>query len=324
MRILCILFIIVFFSCCNSEKDNNVDQRTGNTDKLIQDKVTLIILGTTQDGGSPHIACKKECCATLFANPDNSRKVVSLGLIDTENNKKFLFEATPDITAQMKSLQKLMGHKSKETPDGIFLTHAHIGHYTGLMYFGKEAMNAKNIPVYAMPIMKSYLTNNGPWSQLVSNQNISLQPILDRKTIGITSNISVLPFKVPHRDEYSETVGYKISGPNKKALFIPDIDKWSKWDKNIIDELLDVDFAFIDATFFDGNEINNRDISQIPHPFIIESMALFSNLPLKEKEKIYFIHFNHTNPVLDYNSTEAKQIIQQGYNIAKINHTFGL
>jgi pyrroloquinoline quinone biosynthesis protein B len=301
-----------------------VDQRAVKTDQSLQEEVSLIILGTIQDAGSPHIACKKDCCASLFTNPDESRKVVSLGLIDIEHNKKFLFEATPDITAQMKLLQKLMGPESKETPDGIFLTHAHIGHYTGLMYLGKEAMNAKNIPVYAMPLMKNYLETNGPWSQLVSDQNISLQSLFDRKSIGITSNISVMPFKVPHRDEYSETVGYKISGPNKKVLFIPDIDKWSKWDKNIIDELSKVDYAFIDATFFDGNEINNRDISEIPHPFIIESMAVFSNLPLREKEKIFFIHFNHTNPALDSNSTRAKQIIKKGFNIAKINDIFVL
>lgn len=291
----------------------------------IEEGVTLIVLGTIQDAGSPHIACKKNCCASLFKNPDDSRKVVSLGLIDTENNKKYLFEATPDIATQMKLLRNSMGHDTtKETPDGIFITHAHIGHYTGLMYLGKEAMNAKNIRVFAMPAMQNYLENNGPWSQLVSDKNISLQRLSDKSLLTITSNISVMPFKVPHRDEYSETVGYQISGPNKKVLFIPDIDKWSKWDNNIIEEISKVDYAFIDATFFDGNEIDNRDISEIPHPFVIESMELFSNLSTKEKDKIYFIHFNHTNPALDETSAAAKQIIQQGYNIAKTDQTFGL
>jgi len=67
---------------------------------------SLVILGNVQDAGSPHIACKKECCRELFIKPDPSRKVVSLGLLDPENNHSYLFEATPDISEQLKILKE--------------------------------------------------------------------------------------------------------------------------------------------------------------------------------------------------------------------------
>eukprot|EP00957_Ditylum_brightwellii_P156501 11911053-Ditylum_brightwellii.AAC.1 len=69
---------------------------------------------------------------------------------------------------------------TKKTPDGIFLTHAHIGHYTGLMYLGREALGAVDVPVYAMPRMRSFLKNNGPWSQLVSLGNINIQNLEEK------------------------------------------------------------------------------------------------------------------------------------------------
>ncbi|WP_259367224.1 MBL fold metallo-hydrolase [Cellulophaga baltica] len=103
-----------------------------------------------------------------------------------------------------------------------------------------------------MPRMKKYLETNGPWSQLVLNNNIKLTPIENEESISLSQNITVTPFVVPHRDEYSETVGYKIQGPNKTALFIPDIDKWNKWDKSIVEEIKKVDYAFLDATFYSG------------------------------------------------------------------------
>jgi pyrroloquinoline quinone biosynthesis protein B len=146
----------------------------------------------------------------------------------------------------------------------------------------------------------------------------------NEKSIQLSNSIQVTPFLVPHRDEYSETVGYKIEGPNKSALFIPDIDKWEKWKNNIIDEIKKVDYAFLDATFYSGAEINNRDISQIPHPFIIESIETFKDLDNYEKSKIIFIHFNHTNPVINPNSMEAKIVIEKGFKIGKINDVFEL
>ncbi len=277
----------------------------------------LVILGTLQDGGSPHIGCKKDCCKNLFDKPDLSRKVVSLGLIDSENKQTWLMEATPDISAQLKLLKKASKFQEAETPDGIFITHAHIGHYAGLMYLGKEAMGANEVPVYAMPRMKSYLETNGPWSQLVSQNNIYIKPLKNDSTLKLSSNFSIIPFIVPHRDEFSETVGYKITGPNKTALFIPDINKWDIWNRSIIAEIAKVDYAFIDATFYDGNEINSRKISEIPHPFVIESIELFKGLPASEKGKIYFIHFNHTNPLLNPKSKQSKLVIKQGFKIAR-------
>lgn len=290
----------------------------------IPTQTSLIILGNVQDAGSPHIACKKECCRELFKKPDDSRKVVSLGVVDPENNRKYLFDATPDMTEQLKILKNHLPKNINEIADGIFLTHAHIGHYTGLMYLGTEAMGASNINVFAMPVMGSYLRNNGPWSQLVGNQNISLKSLNNNQEISLTSNLSVIPFLVPHRDEYSETVGYKIIGPNKTVLFIPDIDKWYKWESNIVDEIKQVDYAFLDAGFFSETEIDNRDISEIPHPTVLESMALFDKLPAQEKNKVWFIHMNHTNPMLNPESKQSKLVLSKGYHIARFKNLFEL
>ena len=317
-----IYLLLVGVCSCNPSPDKKTTVRV--SEQIEPTQTSLIVLGNVQDAGSPHIACKKECCHALFQNPDDSRKVVSLGVVDPENNRKYLFDATPDMPEQLKILKNYLPEKTNETADGIFLTHAHIGHYTGLMYLGTEAMGASNVNVFAMPVMDSYLRNNGPWSQLVGNQNISLQSLNNKQEISLTSNLSVIPFLVPHRDEYSETVGYKIIGPNKTVLFIPDIDKWYKWDTNIIDEIRQADYAFLDAGFFSEKEIDNRDISEIPHPTVLESMELFDKLPAHEKDKVWFIHMNHTNPMLNPESEQSKLVLSKGYHIARFKNLFEL
>ena len=275
----------------------------------INSSYSLKILGVVQDGGFPHLGNNKTCCD----NVDQNRYVTSILLTNNLNNESYLFDASPDINEQL----NFMGDRIKKDLKGIFLTHAHIGHYTGLMYFGREALNSRLINVYAMPRMKKFLEKNGPWSQLVELKNISIKQISNNSKISIAPNVIVQPIEVPHRGEFSETVGYKIYGPNKTLLFIPDIDKWYLWEKSIIDEIKKVDYALIDATFYDSKEVNYRDVSEIPHPFVVESLELFDPIKQKEKNKIFFIHLNHTNPLLNDNSEEYQYIINKGYNVAK-------
>ncbi len=303
MKFFCLMLSFITVAVCN-----------GQATSKIQDPF-VVILGTLQDGGSPHMGCEKACCK----NPDASRKVVSLGLIDPVSNKKFLLEASPDFVAQTRMLKALLPTSENKLPDGIFITHAHMGHYAGLMFLGREAMNSKAVPVYAMPKMKSFLENNGPWSQLVTLNNIHINPLSEGKWENISPSLKVKPMLVPHRDEFSETVGFIIEGPHKKLLFIPDIDKWEKWKTAIVSLIKEVDHALIDGTFFSAAEVGNRNIAEIPHPLVQESMQLFDSLPAKEKEKIMFIHFNHTNPLLNEQSEEARLLKSKGFRIAKMN-----
>ena len=274
-----------------------------------QSDYDIKILGVAQDGGVPHLGCSKTCCSTSSV----TRYVSSIMVSNQKSKASYVFDASPDLAKQL----SFMKDKISENLKGIFLTHAHIGHYSGLMYLGRESFNSKNIPVYAMPRMKKFLETNGPWNQLVSLNNIKINSIINESEIVVEKDLIVKPIEVPHRDEYSETVGYFIKGPNKSAIFIPDIDKWYKWDKSIVDLISSVDYAFIDATFYDEKEINYRDISEIPHPFVIESMKLFEKFSKEEKSKIYFIHLNHTNPLLDSNSSEYMDLISKGYNVAQ-------
>jgi len=319
MKLFRFLVAVCFCFSCGNESKTEKSLTVNETETLLVQKTSLIVLGNVQDAGSPHIACKKECCTALFVNPDANRKVVSLGLLDTENEKTYLFEATPNISEQLKNLKRKAPFNANEIPNGIFITHAHIGHYTGLMYLGKEATDAKNILVYAMPKLKVFLEANGPWGQLVSNKNIVLEEIHHNEGINLSPNIEVMPIRVPHRDEYSETIGFRIIGPNKSVLFIPDIDKWDKWETSIVEAVIGVDYALIDATFYDAAEINNRDISEIPHPFVIETMALFKNQPETIRNKIHFIHLNHTNPLLNPESEQSKEVLAKDFHIARIN-----
>ena len=274
---------------------------------------TLVVLGTLQDGGSPHMGCMKSCCASEKPND----YVVSLGVID--ESKHLIFDASPDIVSQTNYLQLISPAKELE----IFLTHAHMGHYVGLIHLGRESANTKNIPVYAMPRMAQFLQNNGPWSQLIDLENISIKPLQNKTPVSVSPRLSITPLIVPHRDEFSETVGYLIAGQSKRALYIPDIDKWDLWETDINTLLTQVDYAFLDATFFEDGEIS-RPMSDVPHPFVEESIMRFKTLAVEEKSKIYFIHLNHTNPALNKDSLEYKKIIGNGFNITERGNKLSL
>lgn len=233
-----------------------------------------------------------------------------------------MFDAGPDFPEQAHLLQARAG--GRPMPSGIFLTHAHIGHYSGLMYLGREALGADSVPVYAMPRMQTFLRQNGPWSQLASLGNIALEPLADQLPVRLTPQLEVVPFLVPHRDEFSETVGFEIRGPGKTALFIPDIDKWDRWQTDISDLIRGADLVFLDATFYDGAEVGYRDLSEIPHPFVVESLARFDSLPPAERAKIHFIHLNHTNPLLDPESDASRLVRAKGYFVAQFGDRFPL
>jgi pyrroloquinoline quinone biosynthesis protein B len=264
--------------------------------------VLIKVLGTAQDGGIPHIGCYCPHCQQARREPEFARMISSLAILDLSERQFFLIDATPDI----------------------LLTHAHIGHYTGLMFYGYEAMSTHRLPVYCSQQMAQFLRDNGPWSQLVYLENISIHTLDLDKENRINSRFSVIPFRVPHRDEYSDTLGFQIIGPHKKMLYIPDIQKWNVWIRSIQEEVERVDYALLDGTFFSPDELPGRDLSKIGHPFIQDSLQILHEVVEKGKSQVYFTHLNHSNLALNPEGTAWKEIEKMGFSLAEDGMEFHL
>ena len=273
-----------------------------------------VVLGIAQDAGYPQIGCDRSCCRSHLEGQEPRRLVTSLALVDSRQGRYWLLEATPDIGEQLRRVIPLLGRDSFQLPAGVLLTHAHIGHYTGLMQFGREAFGSKNLPVYAMPRMRGYLKDNGPWSQLVGTGNIELRNLQADSAIDLDGSFRITPFRVPHRDEYSETVGFLIEG-ERRIVFLPDIDKWERWDRDLFS--FDADLYLVDGTFLHSDELPGRDMREIPHPFVSESMERFGRLPDSLRSRILFIHFNHTNPLILDQSRARDSVSSKGFRVAE-------
>ena len=274
----------------------------------------LRILGIVQDAGYPHVGCRRPCCLPAWADPARRRLVSCLGLID--EGCGWLIDATPNLPEQLNVLQAQGASLS-----GVLLTHGHIGHYTGLMYLGREGLGARRIPVFALPRMRRLLSDNAPWEQLIRLENIVLHDIHPRKAVHLSPSLSFTPLLVPHRAEYTETAGYLIAGPQRRVLYIPDVDVW--WPG--IDALLEtVDLALLDGTFFTSAEVPGRDPAEVPHPPISRSLERFADLPADVRSRIRFIHLNHSNPALDPGSAAAAAIARAGMAVAREGEVLAL
>ena len=276
-----------------------------------------VVLGIAQDAGYPQAGCLKACCQPAWDDPQRRRHPASLGIIDPATGERWLIDATPALPDQLRALDALVPARRGEAPTGVLLTHAHIGHYTGLVHLGREVMGAQAVPLWVMPRMAGFLRQNGPWSQLVDAGNVELVELVEDVAVQLNPRLRVTPLRVPHRDEYSETVGYRVEGPGGSLLWLPDIDKWERWPRGIEAVIETVDVAFVDGTFFDGDELPGRDMAEIPHPFIRESLDRFAPLPAAARAKVRFIHLNHSNPALQAESEARRAVRAAGLAVAE-------
>jgi pyrroloquinoline quinone biosynthesis protein B len=282
-------------------------------------QVELHVLGIAQDAGRPQLGCTKACCVEE-GKPRPRIPVVSLGITQADPSKSVLIEATPDISSQW---GYLTAQNKGVEPSTIFVTHAHMGHYVGLLQLGREARNTNGVSVIGHPSFIDFIETNQPWKQLVTLRNIIPAPMNSGQVVEI-GQVSIQALQVPHRDEISATYAYLIKGPSKTALFLPDIDKWEKWTLSIDSLVKKVDFAFLDATFFSSAELPGRNMSEIPHPLVEETLERSKNWSSETRQKIILTHFNHTNPLLQDESLISRTILSFGLRISRVGDRFVL
>lgn len=273
--------------------------------------ISAILLGLAQDAGVPQIACQCDNCRTIRAK---SGWPVCMAIVDNKARKFWMIDATPRFPEQINWLwQRYPGHQFC----GIVLTHAHIGHYTGLMYLGREAMSTEALPVYASASMQAFLCNNGPWSALVELNNIELRNLDDNEQLILSGDIKITPVAVDHRAEFSNTFAMLISGRQRALFYCPDIDHWNNL--NLAEYLNAGDHALLDATFYSEDELPGRDLREIPHPPVTQTLEFIKG----QSFQTWLIHLNHSNPLWQ-SGRERKALRKHGVSIPDFGQVWAL
>ena len=302
------------------------------------ESVTAVVLGVTQDAGLPHAGCTCGRCTAAFADASLVKFAACLAIVDTreprnaglpgegtvghsEKAKVYLIDATPDIKFQLNLLAGVLGsHRQRANrlrqPDGIFLTHAHMGHIGGLPQLSKEAMFVNGLPIYATPALCDLIGQTTLWSPLVAE--LDFRPMPAGATVNLGEGLTVTAVPVPHRDEWGVgTVAFRLQGPRKSLLYLPDIDAWDQW-PDAEATLSSVDVALVDASFYSRDELGGRD--PVAHPLVTDTLERFAHLA----EKLVLTHLNHTNVLLDEGSMAETAVRRSGFRIAQIGDMFSL
>lgn len=286
----------------------------------------VLVLGTAQDGGIPHLGGRAAPDLAARHDPAQRRLVTSLLVVDPRSGGRWLIDASPDLALQLERADQIAppraaGAGRPPILDGVFLTHAHIGHYLGLAQLGREVYGADRVPVHGSARMVAFLERNAPWELLVRLGHVVPHALEPERAVELVPGLALTPFLVPHREEYTDTFGFEIRGPGRALLYLPDIDKWERWNEAnggpIEARLARVDIALLDATFYGEGELPGRSIAEVPHPFVVESIARFSALPAAERAKIRFTHLNHTNPAALPGTPERRAIVAAGFAVAE-------
>jgi pyrroloquinoline quinone biosynthesis protein B len=278
--------------------------------------IEAIVLGRAQDGGLPQASCDCPHCAAARAGLIPREFAASLAIVDQAVGEAWLIDAGPDFREQLALFDEL---RPGIPLAGIIITHAHIGHYTGLMYLGREAMCTYGLSVYGTPRLCDFLARNAPWSQLVDIDNIALQEQQPGSTFALTDDLSIEFVPVPHRAEFTDTMAVVVRGPTRSLFYCPDIDSWDKWDRDVRD-LPDIyDVSMIDGTFFEDDDLPGLAISTVPHPPVQQSMRLIG----PGRNRVFFTHLNHSNPLFSVSETR-EELKSQGYDVVEQGQVFEL
>ena len=275
--------------------------------------VRVHVLGTAQDGGVPQPGCLCAHCEAARREPRLRRRVACIA-VEGATGCTFLVDATPDLRDQVDAL-RAAGAGCSPFVDAIAISHAHIGHYLGLAFLGKEAMHARGLPVHSTPKTAKFIEGNRPWAHLVERGEIELKTLTPGNPLAFDGAM-IHVFLSPHRGEDTDTIGFEIHGPKKRLVYVSDADVLPA---AIVERVRDADVALVDGTFYSRAELPHRDILEVKHPFVEESVRKL----VGARGTVYFTHLNHSNPLLDPASA-ARRSLPAGFAVAEDGMVFDL
>jgi pyrroloquinoline quinone biosynthesis protein B len=191
-------------------------------------------------------------------------------------------------------------------------------------------MNAQGLNLHVSSSMFHLVEETPQWALMLAQGVFSEHVFIHDDRIMLSEGLIVEPVHVPHRAELSDMHAFVVRGPNHSLLYLPDHDDWgSTLERHQCTSirqwlnLLKVDIALIDGTFWDMDELPALRQNNVPHPPVSETLDRLGARRDGDPE-LFFIHLNHTNPLHDERSEASAKVRSMGWGVAQQGQQFTL
>jgi pyrroloquinoline quinone biosynthesis protein B len=289
------------------------------------------VLGTAAGGGFPQWNCT---CPPCRAVRDGSRpcrpRTQSSIAVSPDYRRWFLFNASPDIHAQIESCPALHPSRGpggeREVPvQAVLLTDAELDHTLGLLLLRE----GRALEIHATEVTRDTLRDGTSLLRTLSAYClVNWVPVMPGADATLDGGLSYRAFDVPTTkrarfgpaDAKARVVGYRVydERSGRALVYLPGVQDLTA---AVLAQLEGCACLLVDGTCWQDDELirlglagkTAREMGHQPISGPGGSLSQLAALPIKRK---IYTHINNTNPILLEDSPERRAIGQHGMQVA--------
>ena len=293
------------------------------------------ILGSAAGGGFPQWNCNCDNCRGVRSGTLRAKSRTQSSIALTGNDEDWiLFNASPDIRAQLESFPALQPGRSRRDTAirAILLVDAQIDHTTGLLLL-REHTEAWD--VYCTAAVKEDLSSGFPifnilshfrgvnWHEIGTDEmEFTMPEALGLAFTAVPLKSEAPPYS-PHRHNTvpGDNIGVRVRDltTGKRLFYAPGL---GEIDSHIEAYMREADCLLVDGTLWTDDEMirggfSNKRGAEMGHLDQSGDGGILELLGrLKHPRKI-LIHVNNTNPILDEGSAQRALLAEAGIEVAE-------
>jgi pyrroloquinoline quinone biosynthesis protein B len=293
----------------------------------------VLILGAAAGGGFPQWNCNCPNCCGLRSGSLKARWLTQSSIaVGADSGNWVLINASPDILTQLKALPQLQpGRKLRDTAiTGVLLVDSQLDHTLGLGMLRE----GERLQVYSTASVRTDLMTGNPLLRILENycgvdwHEINLTgpgfqiPGVEHVEFVAVPVSSKAPPYSPHRDAPSkeDNIALMITDllSGQSLFYAPGL---AAVDAKVWECMSRAAGLLIDGTFWTDDEMirlgaGRKRAHEMGHLALSGENGLLSYLRLLPGARRVLIHINNTNPILDENSPQRRELESIGVEVA--------
>jgi len=296
--------------------------------------MTILVLGAAAGGGFPQWNCNCRNCRGLRQRTLKAKaRTQSSIAVSADSLNWIVINVSPDILAQLNACPQLQPARSPRDTAirAVILVDSQIDHTAGLAMLREGS----RLAVYCTASVHEDLTTGNPLFRMLESycgvtwHEVKPAPGADFRIPGVDGiEFAAIPVRSkappysPHRDmpQEGDNIALTITdlANGQRAFYAPGI---AAMEARVWESMSRADCILVDGTFWTDDEMIRLGVGhkrgvEMGHLAQSGEKGMLSFLHRLPRTRRVLIHINNTNPILDEDSDERRELDRAGIEVA--------